>query len=88
MLPKSRVVALDEVGSFVWERCDGQNTVNSIVNALCSKYKLTRKEAEMSLLAYFRQLGKRGIIGFAVPKKAKQDIDESIGLLSQEEKKA
>ncbi len=69
MLPKSRVIVLDEVGSFVWTLCDGYNSIDTIVRALCNKYKLTRKEAETSLLEYFRRLGKRGIIGFAVLKK-------------------
>lgn len=69
VLPKSRVIVLDEVGSFVWELCDGHNSVNTIINALCNKYKLTRKEAETSLLEYFRKLGKRGIVGFLVTKK-------------------
>jgi hypothetical protein len=69
MLPRSRVIALDDVGSFVWKLCDGYNTIDTIVRALCNKYKLTRKEAETPLLEYFRMLGKRGIIGFAVEKK-------------------
>jgi hypothetical protein len=69
MLPKSRVISLDEVGSFVWTLCDGYNSIDVIVKALSNKYKLTHKEAETSLLEYFRKLGKRGIIGFAVLKK-------------------
>ncbi|MEK7399448.1 MAG: PqqD family protein [Candidatus Poribacteria bacterium] len=69
MLPKSRVIVLDEVGSFVWTFCDGYNSIDTIVRALSNKYKLTHKEAETSLLEYFRKLGKRGIIGFAVLKK-------------------
>jgi hypothetical protein len=68
-LPNSRVIALDEVGSFVWTLCDGYNTIDTIVKALANKYKLTHKEAETSLLEYFRMLGKRGIIGFAIEKK-------------------
>jgi len=69
MLPKSRVIALDEVGSMVWILCDGYNNIDTIIKTLCNKYKLTRKEAETSLLEYFRRLGKRGIIGFAIQKK-------------------
>ena len=78
MLPKSRVVVLDEVGSSVWVMCDGHNSIDTIVRALSNKYKLTRKEAETSLLAYFRKLGKRGIVGFAVPKHKQEaeDIDK------------
>ena len=85
MLPRSRVVALDEVGSFVWTICDGHNSIDSIVRALCNKYKLTRKEAETSLLAYFRKLGKRGMVGFAVPKSkasAKQEAEGDVSILS------
>ncbi len=70
MLPNSRVVVLDEVGSFVWTLCDGYNSIDTIVKALCNRYKLTHKEAETSLLEYFRKLGRRGIIGFVVTKKA------------------
>jgi hypothetical protein len=81
MLPKSRVVSLDEVGSFVWTMCDGHNTIDNIIRALCNKYKLTRKEAETSLLAYFRNLGKRGILVFAVPKKAEQEVESDISVL-------
>ena len=84
MLPKSRVVALDEVGSFVWIMCDGHNSIDSIVRALCNKYKLTHKEGETSLLAYFRKLGKRGMVGFAVLKDAKKEVDSSMSALSDQ----
>ena len=76
MLPKSRVVALDEVGSLVWTMCDGHNSIDNIVKALCNKYKLTHKEAETSLLAYFRKLGKRGMVGFAMSKKTNNVVLE------------
>lgn len=76
-LPKSRVVVLDEVGASVWTMCDGHNSIDTIVRALTNKYKLTRKEAETSLMAYFRKLGKRGMLGFAVPKQVKQETDDN-----------
>jgi hypothetical protein len=69
MLPGKRVIVLDGIGSFVWQLCDGHNQIHYIVSQLCKQYKMTRKEAETSLFTYMRQLGKRGIIGFAVPKK-------------------
>ena len=75
MLPKSRVVVLDEVGSNVWTLCDGYNSIDTIVRTLCNKYKLTRKEAETSLLSYFRILGKRGFVVFAIPKKPEQKTE-------------
>ncbi|HDD63669.1 MAG TPA: PqqD family protein [Thermoprotei archaeon] len=59
---------LDEVGSFVWNMCDGKHTVNDIISALMEKYKLHRREAEASLLQYLNMLSQRMLIGFMLPK--------------------
>merc|ERR1712202_52245 len=67
-LPGKRVIVLDDVGSYMWQLCDGQNSLRRISKQLSDKYNLTAKEAEMSLVEYLRALGKRGIIGFAVTK--------------------
>ncbi len=72
MLPPKRVVVLDDVGAFVWQLCDGHNSIAQIVKQLCGKYRMTRKEAETSLFTFMRQLGKRGMVGFAVPQKSKK----------------
>ncbi len=72
MLPPKRVVVLDDVGAFVWQLCDGHTSISQIVNQLCGKYRMTRKEAETSLFQFMQQLGKRGMVGFAVPQKAKK----------------
>jgi hypothetical protein len=52
--------ALDEVGSFVWNLCDGEHPVSALVEALVERYKLGKREAEVSLTTYLKQLGKRG----------------------------
>ncbi|MDE0185971.1 MAG: PqqD family protein [Candidatus Poribacteria bacterium] len=70
-LPDKRVIVLDDVGSFVWRLCDGNNSISQIAKHLSAQYRMTRKEAETSLFTFMRQLGKRNIIGFAVSKKAK-----------------
>jgi len=68
-IPKERKISLDEVGSQVWEMCDGETSVKDIIDTLRKKYKLNRKEAEISLITYLRELGKKGLVGFAVEKK-------------------
>lgn len=65
-VPKKRRIVLDEVGRYVWELCDGTRNVRQIIQALAARYKLHRKEAEVSVVAYLRQLARRGIIGIAV----------------------
>lgn len=73
MVPPKRKVQLDEVGSTVWESCDGENTVNDIIKILSGKYKLSRREVEMSLTKYLRTLGQRKMIGFMIDEKTAEE---------------
>ncbi len=68
-IPKSRTLVLDRVGSQVWDMCDGRTTVEAMIRRLSESHKLNLKEAEISLLAYLKQLGKKGLLGFVVAKK-------------------
>jgi len=70
MVPKAkrrRGVQLDEVGSFVFGLCDGQHTVKTIVDIFAERYRLSRKEAALSIVSYLGQLAKRGIVALMVP---------------------
>jgi len=53
---------LDEIGTLIWESSDGQTSVLEMIDLLCKRYQLHRKEAEKSLLAFLRMLGERGLI--------------------------
>ena len=53
---------LDEIGTLVWQSSDGQISVVEMIELLCKRYQLHRKEAEKSLLAFLRMLGERGLI--------------------------
>ncbi len=61
--PPFKQVVLDEVGSEVWRLCTGENSVDTIVKSLAKKYKLSRREVELSLATYLRTLAKRGFVG-------------------------
>jgi len=63
-LPEDRRVGLDAIGSDVWHLIDGKNTLGQIAKELAKKYKLSSREAELSLQQYFKELGRRGYIGF------------------------
>lgn len=67
IVPKERAVVLDAVGEDVWALCDGEHTVAQLVKQVGEKYKLNPREAEVSLTDYLRQLGKRNLIGLALP---------------------
>ena len=63
-VPNERRVELDEVGAFVWELCDGNNTVDSIVQKTSKHYKMNRREAEVSVTMFLQMLHERNFIGF------------------------
>ena len=66
-VPDERKVVLDPIGSDVWRICDGQTPIAEMIQVLQREYKLGAKEAELSLQQFFKDLGRRGYIGFAIP---------------------
>ena len=80
MVPESKPIELDEVGTDVWHYCNGDHTVAGLVALLAEKYKLNKREVEVSLTEYLRTLGKRGMIGFMVDQK----VAEEAGVAGQE----
>ncbi len=62
--PSERHVELDEVGGFVWELCDGNNTVETIVQKTGREYKMNRREAEVSVTMFLQMLHEKNYIGF------------------------
>jgi hypothetical protein len=76
-VPSSRDITLDEVGSKVWSLSNGKRTVEEMIDALAAEYKLNRREAEVSLTEYLRQLGQRGMVGLLVDTDEVDEADES-----------
>jgi len=64
--PKRRSLELDELGAEFLAFCDGKRQVGDIIKLVREKYQLSWKEAEVSTLAYLRELGGRGVVGMAV----------------------
>jgi|LSQX01.1.fsa_nt_gb hypothetical protein len=62
-LPEYRQLSLDEVGSQVWELCDGERTIDGVVREIVHKQKLVRREAEASVTMFLQTLAKRNLIG-------------------------
>jgi len=59
----SRKLQLDTLGTEVWRMIDGKRTVRDIVAAFAKTHQLERREAEMAVTQFLRDLGKRGLIG-------------------------
>ena len=62
--PTARKVELDEVGGYVWDLCDGKNTVETIVQRTGREFSMNRREAEVSVTMFLQMLHERHFIGF------------------------
>ncbi|RLI37360.1 hypothetical protein DRO55_01495 [Candidatus Bathyarchaeota archaeon] len=82
---KERRIRLDQVGSFVWELCDGKRTVKDIVDLLNKRYKLLPYEAELSLNTYFNQLSKRRLLGFILPDEMAVRFAKTFGVKEEKD---
>lgn len=65
--PGEKKYVLDEVGSYVWELLDGERTIGDVAELLAQHFKLHRREAQASLLAYLRMLAERGLVRLVAP---------------------
>lgn len=68
-LPDHKKIELDEIGSDVWEWCDGASGVGEIAQKISRKYRLNARQSEASVQAYLKMLAERRLIGLrAAPK--------------------
>ncbi len=60
---RTRKLQLDILGTGVWDMVDGKSTVMEIIDSFAGIYQLYHKEAEVSVIQFLRELGRRGIVG-------------------------
>jgi hypothetical protein len=58
----TKTFELDEIGLFVWSRCDGQTTVQQIADELASQFDIDRERAQASTLAFLNLLASRALV--------------------------
>ena len=61
-----RTVRLDELGTFVLRQIDGQKDVLQIIDAFVQRYRINRREAELSTVAFLRSLAERNVISIVI----------------------
>lgn len=62
-LRRMRKLQLDTLGTGVWDMVDGKSTVSEIIDSFAKLHQLYHKEAEVSVIQFLRELGRRGIVG-------------------------
>ena len=68
-LRPTRAVRLDRLGSQVWALCDGERTVEAVVDAFAARYNLSFHEARVAVTGYLKQLVQRGALAIEMPPK-------------------
>ena len=58
----NKTLQLDSLGASVWKMIDGEQSVRKIIDEFQSVHQFTRREAEISVTAFFKELGKRGLL--------------------------
>ena len=71
-LPPYKQIELDELGTYTIELCDGEHTVEQMIEEFADRFDLSHREAEVSMLSFLETLAKRGIIAFALPEESDQ----------------
>jgi len=61
--PRTGKLQLDRLGSTVWALLDGQTSLRRIAAAFAESQRLERKEAEVAVTQFIRELGRRGLVG-------------------------
>ena len=56
------IYRLDNLGSFVWERLDGQTPLSAIADAICAEYDATRDVVTEDLREFIDTLTKARLI--------------------------
>ena len=59
----AKKLQLDELGTEVWGMVDNNRTVRQIVTEFARTHQLMEREAEVAVTRFFRELGKRGLVG-------------------------
>lgn len=57
-----RRLELDPLGASVWQMVDGKQSVNQMVEQFRATHQLGIREAELSVTAFLKDLGTRGLI--------------------------
>ncbi|MCH2174377.1 MAG: PqqD family protein [Lentisphaeria bacterium] len=60
--------SIDELGKYVWEQCNGNNSVETIVDDFANKYCLSFHEARVSVCEYLKVMIQKGVIAIGMDK--------------------
>lgn len=70
--PRMKRLELDAMGTKAWRLMDGRRSVGQVVQAMAREYGLKPREAELSVSAFIKDLGRRGLVALHAPEPEKR----------------
>jgi len=70
-----RKVRLEDLGKTIWELCDGERSVEDIIDKFVSEQNLSFHEARVAVTQYLRILVKRGVLAIVMPQEPDSQED-------------
>jgi len=62
-LVQIKKLQLDVLGTSVWDLVNGKRSVGRMIQIFAETHRLEKKEAEVSVTQFIRELGQRGLLG-------------------------
>lgn len=65
-----RGFAVDQLGEFVWQACDGKQTVEQIIEGFATLHQLRFHEARLAVTRFLENLVERRLVVVVLPEQA------------------
>lgn len=75
-LRDERGIELDDLGQQVWKLCDGERSLEAVIEAFAEAHQLRFHEARISVMTFVRSLCKRNLMAIVVDQPATTDREE------------
>lgn len=70
---QDRTLELDLIGSLVWAECGRHRRVSEIIELLAKRFRISHREAELSVTDFIRVLGSRGLLSVVMERVPKSE---------------
>ena len=71
---KERGFALDQFGEEVWRACDGEQTMEALIEEFAQQHQLRFHEARLAVTRFMQMMVQRGLVVLVFPKDKLQAI--------------
>ncbi|MCK5850480.1 MAG: PqqD family protein [Kiritimatiellae bacterium] len=74
---KTRQLRLDQMGMAILDLCDGNSSIEAIIEKFAVDNKLSYREAQIPVMKFMRLLTERGIVVVAKPSKPEREEQQT-----------